>query len=301
MPTSRRAKCSTWKGVHIFHFFLSSCSQKLRIFLNLKGIDWQPHPIDLSKNENLTEWFLGINPRGLLPVLVHDGAVHIESNDIITYLDAAFPKVKLIPEGHENQVAALLKHEDDLHMDLRGLSFRFVFAPPGPPKSAEDLETLRPYRLRHRARQERPRRDRRADRRSGRLTPNTATPTKPRANRRRPSAAPSTNSTASLPAGRICLGDKLTVLDIAWFIYVNRLVLGGYPLERLHPRLAAWFADLMARPEFAKEVALPPPVAQAFAATRKAQRRSRQVAGGGGGVLGLAARRQGDLMRLATT
>ena len=61
------------------------------------------------------------------------------------------------------------------------------------------------------------------------------------------------------------------MLDIAWFIYVNRLVLGGYPLERLHPRLAAWFADLMARPEFAKEVALPPPVQEAFAATRKAQ------------------------------
>ena len=35
-----------WQGVHVFHFFLSSCSQKLRIFLNLKGVDWQPHPIE---------------------------------------------------------------------------------------------------------------------------------------------------------------------------------------------------------------------------------------------------------------
>ena len=66
------------------------------------------------------------------------------------------------------------------------------------------------------------------------------------------------------------MGAKLTVLDVAWFIYVNRLMLAGYPVGRLHPRLGAWFADLHARPEFAKEIALPPPVEEAFAATRKA-------------------------------
>ena len=80
-----------WQGVHVLHHPLSSCSQKLRIFLNLKGVAWESHVIDLLANENLNEWFLGINPRGLLPVLVHDGAVHIESNDILIYVDGAFP------------------------------------------------------------------------------------------------------------------------------------------------------------------------------------------------------------------
>src|SRR4026208_264343 len=131
----------TWKGVHVLHFVGSSCSQKLRIFLNLKGIPWQSHPIDLPGNENFRPWFLGINPRGLVPVLVHDGAVHIESNDIIQYLEKKFPSPQLIPQGHENEVAALLTHEDDLHLDLRTLSFRFVFAPPGPPKPAEALKS----------------------------------------------------------------------------------------------------------------------------------------------------------------
>ena len=130
-----------WKGVHVLHFMGSSCSQKLRIFLNLKGIPWQSHPIDLPGNENLQPWFLGINPRGLVPVLVDDGAVHIESNDIIQYLERKFPTPRLIPAGHENEVAALLRHEDDLHLDLRTLSFRFVFAPPGPPKPAAALES----------------------------------------------------------------------------------------------------------------------------------------------------------------
>jgi glutathione S-transferase len=128
-----------WKGVHVLHFMGSSCSQKLRVFLNLKKIPWQSHPVDLPNNENMQPWFLGINPRGLVPVLVHDGAVHIESNDIIQYLEQKFPQPKLIPSSHESEVAKLLKHEDDLHLDLRTLSFRFVFAPPGPPKSAQAL------------------------------------------------------------------------------------------------------------------------------------------------------------------
>src|ERR1700757_5184373 len=119
----------------------SSCSQKLRIFLTLKGIKWESPLVDLVTNENMQPWFLGINPRGLVPVLVHDGAVHIESNDIIQYLEQAFPTPRLIPAGHETEVAALLKHEDDLHLDLRTLSFRFVFAPPGPPKPVAALDS----------------------------------------------------------------------------------------------------------------------------------------------------------------
>ena len=51
-----------WKGVHLLHFMGSSCSQKLRIFLNLKGIKWESHLVDLFGNENFQPWFLGINP-----------------------------------------------------------------------------------------------------------------------------------------------------------------------------------------------------------------------------------------------
>ncbi len=43
-----------WQGLHVFHFFLSSCSQKLRIFLALKGLEWESHEMDLMTNENLS-------------------------------------------------------------------------------------------------------------------------------------------------------------------------------------------------------------------------------------------------------
>ena len=60
-----------WKGVHLFHFMGSSCSQKARIFLNLKGIPWESHLVDIRGNENFRARYLGINPRGLLPCLVY--------------------------------------------------------------------------------------------------------------------------------------------------------------------------------------------------------------------------------------
>jgi glutathione S-transferase len=258
-----------WKGIHVLHFMGSSCSQKLRIFLNLKGIPWQSHHVDLHGNENFTPWFLGINPRGLVPVLVHDGAVHIESNDIIEYLEKAFPRPKLIPEGHENEVAALLKHEDDLHLDLRTLSFRFVFAPPGPPKPVESLKsysangsgTVRGAKDHDKEIQiefwERAAREGFPD-------------DKARASAQRFHAEFDAldNKLAQHP---YLMGDALSVLDVAWFIYANRLLLAGYPMARLHPRLSAWAKKLSTRPEFANEIAMPPDAVARIEATRRTQ------------------------------
>ncbi|MFM9970636.1 MAG: glutathione S-transferase family protein [Burkholderiales bacterium] len=258
-----------WTGVHVLHASGSSCSQKLRIFLNLKGIPWESHLIDLHSNENFRPWFLGINPRGLVPVLVHDGAVHIESNDIITYLEKTFPSPKLIPAGFENEVAKLLHHEDDLHIDLRILSFRFVFSPPGPPKSAEALQSY-------------------AANGSGtvggvkdadkaaqiafweRVTKEGFTDEMARTSAQR-FRVEFDALNERLGKSAYLLGETLSVLDIAWFIYANRLSLGGFPIEKLHPRVYAWMKQLAQRPEFAKEIASPPQIVERIAAVRRAQ------------------------------
>jgi glutathione S-transferase len=242
----------TWKGIHILHFAQSSCSQKLRIFLNLKAIDWEPHHIDLMANENVTPWFLGINPRGLVPVLVHDGAVHIESNDILIYLESLFPEPPLIPSQGAGEIAALLKHEDELHMDLRNLSFRFVFAPPQPPKSAEDIEVYG----RAGSGSVGGARDAGLDEQleywrrylsNGGITDEAA-----RASALKFRAA-FDELEARLTRQTFLFDDSLSVLDIAWFIYVDRLVHAGYPMTRLHPCLAAWFDMLSRLPAFAQE------------------------------------------------
>jgi glutathione S-transferase len=241
-----------WRGVHLLHFIGSSCSQKVRIYLNLKGIAWESHHIDLPGNENFKPWFLGINPRGLVPVLVHDGAVHIESNDIIEYLEKAFPQPKLIPPGHENEVSALLRHEDDLHLDLRTLSFRFVFAPPGPPKPAAMLESYAAngsgtvQGLKDHEKEIQIEFWRRAAKEGFSDERVRASAQKFRAE--------SDALDKRLAASPYLMSDALSVLDIAWFIYAYRLSLAGYPLQRLHPHVFAWKERLLARTQFAKEV-----------------------------------------------
>jgi glutathione S-transferase len=265
----RTSEVLGWKGIHVLHFMGSSCSQKLRIFLNLKSINWESHLVDLFTNENFSPWFLGINPRGLVPVLVHDGTVHIESNDIIQYLEKTFPTPKLIASGHENEVAALLKHEDDLHLDLRTLSFRFVFAPPGPPKPAEALKsyaasgsgTVQGAKDRDKEIQiefwERAAREGFTDESA------------------RTSALKFRTEFEALDKRLVqhpyLMGDTPSVLDIAWFIYAHRLSLAGYPFARMHPRVSAWVDKLRARQEFSKEIAMPPESVARLEATRRAQ------------------------------
>ena len=258
-----------WKGVHVLHFMGSSCSQKLRVFLNLKGIPWQSHHIDLPANENFSPWFLGINPRGLVPVLVHDGAVHIESNDIIIYLENTYPTPRLVPVGHENDVAALLRHEDDLHLDLRTLSFRFVFASPGPPKPAEALKryaangsgTVQGTIDREKQIQidfwERVAREGFTDER-----------VRTSAWKFRSEFDAMDKRLAQQP---YLMGHALSVLDIAWLIYAHRLSLAGYPFKRLHPHVFAWKERLAERPEFAGEIGLLDDSKEQLGAVNRAQ------------------------------
>jgi glutathione S-transferase len=257
-----------WKGLHLIHYMGSSCSQKVRIFLNLKGIEWESHTIDLLANENVEPWFLGINPRGLAPVLVHNGAVHIESNDMVQYLENVFPEPRLIPPGRETEVAALLKHEDDLHLDLRTLSFRFVFNPPGPPKTPEQLEK---YRINGtgtvRGQKDEERNTQLGWWQRAAKEGYTDETTRAAAQNFRKEFDALDETLGRQP---YLLGQNLTVLDIAWFIYVHRLSLAGYPFERLHPNVATFVKTLRERPEFGKEVATPPEFDAHLDATRKA-------------------------------
>ncbi len=252
----RTTEVLDWKGIHLFHFWVSSCSQKTRIFLNVKQADWPSHVVSLPTQENFDPWYLGINPRGLVPCLVIDGEVHIESNDIIELLDERIGGSKLIPASEQGRVQELLRHENDLHFDLRTLTFRYFLSDGQSPISQEVLDrfrqdagsTLPPDQLK----------DREISYWENVLE-NTITDE---------AAAKSAEVfrreldqlDKTLAAANYLLGDELSVLDIAWYAYVNRLRACGYPLAELHGNVAAWFAKLDQREAFSKEVAVPPPV-----------------------------------------
>lgn len=240
-----------WQGLHLLHFAGSACSQKVRIFLNLKGIAWISHSVNLATQKNFEPWFLGINPRGLVPVLVHDGAVYIESNDILAYLEETFPEPRLIQAGQNQEVSASLREEDDLHLSLRSLTMRFVvpkfLAAKRPAALAiyeENRGTIGGLPDDHKEIELRFWRD---YARQGVTDAETlAAATRFRREYER--------FDTLLGDQTYLLGDSLSVLDIAWFIYTHRLARAGYPFSQQHPHADRWYRGLLAREAFAKEV-----------------------------------------------
>lgn len=113
-PTNKAVE--SLDGLHLYHGDISNCSMRVRMTLIEKGLDWTSHHIDLKKKENISDEYFGINPNGLVPTLVHDGVVHIESNDIIDYIDATFPEPSLRPAEAEAEMLEWLRLAASIHV-----------------------------------------------------------------------------------------------------------------------------------------------------------------------------------------
>lgn len=242
-----------WNGLHLFHFSGSTCSQKTRIFLRLKGIDWTSHHLNLAAKEHLKPYYMGINPRGLVPALIHDGKVIIESNDILTYLEEAFPDPALIPGAKADQLHAMLKREDDLHLDIRALTMRFVFPAFLTKRREKDISTYETSGTGtiggesdpHRAIEAKFWRDMNVH---GKITDEQAR----RAYERFSDVLDEFDTV--LMRSDFMLGADVSLVDIAWYIYARRLMAAGYPLHAKHSAVGAWFDRLHADPNFREEV-----------------------------------------------
>ena len=76
----------------------SVCCQKVRIVLAEKQIPHEVVNISFETKQQHTPEFEAINPKGKVPVIVHDGRIITESTIIIEYLDEAFPGPQLMPK-----------------------------------------------------------------------------------------------------------------------------------------------------------------------------------------------------------
>ncbi|KAJ1815216.1 hypothetical protein LPJ75_002448 [Coemansia sp. RSA 2598] len=81
----------------LYTYFRSSCSARVRIALNLKGIDYVARTVNLLRQEHRSDSYTGKNPNGLLPFLVVDGQGLSQSVAILEYLDERFPQKPLLP------------------------------------------------------------------------------------------------------------------------------------------------------------------------------------------------------------
>ena len=82
----------------LYDYGNSVCCQKVRITLREKGLDWDAIRVDLFASEQYDPKYLKLNPKGVVPTLVHDGVPVIESTLICEYLDETFPDPPLAPK-----------------------------------------------------------------------------------------------------------------------------------------------------------------------------------------------------------
>ena len=65
----------------LYDYWRSSASYRVRIALNLLGIEYEPKTVDLLAGEQRSLDHLEVNPQGLVPVLEIDGRVLTQSLD----------------------------------------------------------------------------------------------------------------------------------------------------------------------------------------------------------------------------
>jgi maleylacetoacetate isomerase len=81
----------------LYDYFRSSACYRVRIALNLKGVDYEKRPVNLVDSEQKSDAYRALNPQGLVPMLEIDGHKLTQSVAIINYLDIRYPVPPLIP------------------------------------------------------------------------------------------------------------------------------------------------------------------------------------------------------------
>jgi glutathione S-transferase len=219
------------------------CAVKVRLTFAEKGISWESRYVEILKGEQFEPDYLKINPNGVVPTLVHDGYVIIESTIIAEYINDLFDSPPLVPIDARQHAAMLMwtKHVDEkLHSMTSALTYicshRHTILEDNSPEQVEEIinETRDPVkRTRKRQWIE-----------LGLDAPGAA------------DAVKMFRSTlrlmeASLEGSLWLAGDTYSLADIALTPYANRLLmLGMKGFWNDLPKVTEWFKRVSARPNF---------------------------------------------------
>lgn len=230
-------------GVHLFHFATSNCSQRVRLVLEEKDVPWESHHVNLIKHENATPDFLALNPRGVVPVLVHDGQTIVESNDIVRYVEEQFEGPALNPADPVDRqfVERSLDQSSDFQDALKLLTYEFLFKP----VRRMDQQELAAYA--HGIRNPRLIEFMREFSSESGFSEDRV-----RSAVREAESAFHTLETR-LKDRPWLSGEDCGLADISWVVNVHRCRLMDYPVERFL-RLAEWLFRMQARPSFERAI-----------------------------------------------
>jgi maleylacetoacetate isomerase len=85
----------------LYDYHRSSAAYRVRIGLNLKGVDYERRPVNLRESEQKSAEYRALNPQGFVPMLEIDGHRLTQSLAILTYLDLRFANQPLLPNAAE--------------------------------------------------------------------------------------------------------------------------------------------------------------------------------------------------------
>ncbi|WP_032113758.1 maleylacetoacetate isomerase [Candidatus Paracaedibacter symbiosus] len=91
---------------HLYTYFRSSAAYRIRIALQLKGLQYEPEFINLLQDENFSDSYLALNPQGAIPAFVEHGEVLTQSMAILEYLEEVHPVPPLLPKSHLERAMA---------------------------------------------------------------------------------------------------------------------------------------------------------------------------------------------------
>jgi maleylacetoacetate isomerase len=83
----------------LYSYYRSSAAFRVRIALELKGLDWESIPVNLRLGGQKQQSFQQNNPQGLIPLLELNGQFFAQSLAIIEYLEEMHPDPQLLPSG----------------------------------------------------------------------------------------------------------------------------------------------------------------------------------------------------------
>lgn len=232
----------------LWHAPVSTCSQKVRMALHEKGLAWEERRVDFRRGDHLSAEYLALNPNGVVPTLVHDGAPVIDSSVIGEYLEDVFPDQPLRPADALGRAAmrAWRQFVDEVPtVAIRAPSFQAVFRRIWADRTPEefDAHAARLPLRRHFYRRMR----------SGSFSEADLAESRERLD------LTLARMEDALSDGRPWLmGDAFTLADVSVMPTVVRMEdLGMARMWDARPRVAAWLERLAARPAFALTYAPP--------------------------------------------
>jgi maleylacetoacetate isomerase len=83
----------------LYSYFRSSAAYRVRIALNLKELSYETESIHLVKNEQQMDRYKTLNPSQLVPTLIDEDHVFLQSMSILEYLEEQYPTKALLPKN----------------------------------------------------------------------------------------------------------------------------------------------------------------------------------------------------------